>query len=52
MKTVKHHEATLKPFKTAISSNAIIACLIIFQCFQPCERMRKQAIAGRNTQQR
>ena len=26
MKTVKYHAATLKPFKTAISSNAIIAC--------------------------
>ena len=26
MKTVSHHEATLKPFKTAISFNAIIAC--------------------------
>ena len=26
MKTVEHHEATVEPFKTAISCNAIIAC--------------------------
>ena len=42
MKTDKHHEATLKPFKTAISCNVIIACYM----------RESQTQAGKNQQKK
>ena len=44
MKTVKHYEATLKPFKSAISCNAIIACWKTYhEDVEQCFRLSKKS---------